>query len=542
MPREADGGHSMNTVMKGLAVVEPRLKAGLRASGWLLVVPVVLYALAVLPFVFEDVLGEPDLERMALGLLYGAATGLHEFANYHYGYLVSFGYYQGLYHLLPTAVLLNSSELITAINYIGYASAVLAVAALGLYLSRLFGVRAAFATAMLFALSPVFLDLGTSGHPQLPGLALVLTGAWLLTYVADPLRRSWVRWLFALGSFAILVAAVCVRNDVALAFPFITLAAPESELATVRVWLRGAAVRLGVLLAVVLVYVFLETHAYHDNGTNSEFLSSFFESFYRLDTLPRGIAALLLASGLATVSALLALLLVPKLSAWRSRLTGLNFVAIALLAVPSLIFWLPNATPSRHLLFATLAVALSVGLLLARNTRVPQLVAFAIILPLTNQVLAEASHGLLVRTYSWEYPLLTDRRATKSVPMGAFPLDHEARQEEYKVLRTEGRTFARACTGHVVAYANEPHYMMMSLLELDRSVRFTSTVEDDIYLMRATGRRCTVDFVTKLGYSRRDVLRDILQANRFPGLPIYVQEARLTPYDRTPIPAERRFP
>ena len=55
-------------------------------------VPVVLYALVVLPFVYRGVVGEPDLERTALGLVYGASSGLNETAGFHYGYEVSFGY------------------------------------------------------------------------------------------------------------------------------------------------------------------------------------------------------------------------------------------------------------------------------------------------------------------------------------------------------------------------------------------------------------------------------------------------------------------
>jgi hypothetical protein len=170
----------MNTVLERRVAV-PQLNPG----KWLLAVPVVLYALLVLPFVFRDVVGEPDLERTAMAILYGASSGLHESAGYHYGLEVSFGYYAAFYHLLPQAVLLDSSALIAAINFIGYSFAVLAIGMLALYISRLFGVVAAVVTCILFAFSPVFLDLGTSGHPQLPGLAFTLLGAWLLTYATD---------------------------------------------------------------------------------------------------------------------------------------------------------------------------------------------------------------------------------------------------------------------------------------------------------------------------------------------------------------------
>src|SRR4051812_43360627 len=170
----------MNTVLERPVAV-PQLNPG----KWLLAIPVVVYALLVLPFVFHDVVGEPDLERTAMAILYGSVSGLHESAGYHYGLGVSFGYYWGFYHLLPQAVLLDSSSLIAAINFVGYSCAVIAIGMLALYTARLFGVVTAVAACILFGFSPVFLDLGTSGHPQVPGFAFTLMGAWLLTYATD---------------------------------------------------------------------------------------------------------------------------------------------------------------------------------------------------------------------------------------------------------------------------------------------------------------------------------------------------------------------
>jgi len=119
-------------------ILQPRVD-GVRLSPGkkLLAIPVVAYALLVLPFVFHDVVGEPDLERTVMAILYGASSGLHEAAGYHYGLEVSFGYYAAIYHLLPQSVLLHSSSLIEAINFIGYGCAVLAMGALALYISHI---------------------------------------------------------------------------------------------------------------------------------------------------------------------------------------------------------------------------------------------------------------------------------------------------------------------------------------------------------------------------------------------------------------------
>jgi hypothetical protein len=538
----------MNTVLEQRVAV-PQLNPG----KWLLAVPVLVYALSVLPFVFHDVVGEPDLERTVMAIIYGASSGMHESAGYHYGLEVSFGYYAALYHLLPQGVLLDSSALIAAINFIGYASAVLAIGMLALYLARLFGVATAVTACILFAFSPVFLDLGTSGHPQVPGLALVLLGAWLLTYVTyvpdtyltygtDTGRRTAYRVVAAVAAWAAMSAALSMRADFVLAFPFITLVAGERELASRQLWLRAAGQRLAVLIPAFAFFLFVQTQAYREPGGNAGFVSAFFATFYKTDTVPRGLLVVVLCTGVASV---LALALLGCLRAART-VPLVNVVALLALALPSLAFWLPNSTPGRHLILVTLAVALAIALMLTRSaglrwSRPQWAIAVAALLALANQAIAELSHGTLQRHYQWTFPPLTARRATQSVPMGMFPLDHEAKQESFMMLRNEGRQFARGCSGNVLAFAEEPHYMMISLVELDRSMRFETVEVGDTRVIQARGARCSVDFVEKAAAWHRDALREFLEAGYDAGWPIYFQESRRNPSDRTRVPDERRY-
>jgi len=510
---------------------------GFRSRGWLLALPAVLYAAAVLPYVYQGVVGEPDLERMMLGIIYGASTGLHATANFHYGYLVSFGYYQALYHFLPNSILLNSSALIPVINYVGYVSAVAAMCTLALYTARLFGVRVAFATCMIFGFSPLFLDIGTSGHPQIPGMALLLLGAWLLTFATEERIRLVYRVAAASAALAIVTTALCVRNDVALVFPFITIASPAHETPSVRTWLRTSGLRFAVLAVAVIIYVVIESNVYHDNGGNADFVTTFFATFYNPRTVPRGLAAFVLATGIASILCLAAL----AASRAARQLPRFHLAAIALLALPTLLFWLPNPTPPRHLLAAVLAVAMFIALVVSRVVRPQYVFALGILLPLGNQVLAEASHELLVRNYQWPYPQLTPRRVSTSIPTGAFPLDHEAKQEDFMYFRNEGRAFARACSGHLLVFAQRPQYMMLSLIELDRGVRLSSSRVGDAEVVRASGSRCTADFVVNPSEVHGDTLREFLAKDAYKGLPIYFQEARRDKYDRTPVPAARRF-
>ena len=523
----------MNTVLE-----RPVAVPQLNPERWLLAIPVVLYALAVLPFVFHDVVGEPDLERTAMAILYGSASGLHESAGYHYGLGVSFGYYWAFYHLLPQAVLLGSSSLIAAINFAGYGCAVIVIAMLALYTERLFGVVTAVTACILFGFSPVFLDLGTSGHPQLPGLAFTLTAAWLLTYATDTAVRGAYRVLVSVLAFAVATVALTMRGDFVLAFPFITLVARVGELQSRRKWLLAAGQRAGVLAAAFLTFLILRSLAY-DSGPEGDtgFVANFFATFYKTDTVPRGLAVVVLCTGVVTTLALVGLIFVRT----ARQLRLLNAVALSALALPSLVFWLPNSTPGRHLILVTLAIALALALFITRSARPRWAIPAAALLVISNEALAEISHGWIDQHYPWTYPSLSERRATQAVPIGLFPLDHLAKQESFRVLRKEGRAFARGCSGKVLAFAEEPHYMMLSLVELDHSMRFQTVSVGDTKVFQARGARCSVDFVEKAAAWRRDPLRTFLEAGYDAGWPIYFQESRRNPSDRTPVPQDRRY-
>ena len=510
----------------------------LRLGKKLLAIPVLVYALLVFPFVFHDVVGEPDLERTVMAVLYGATSGLHEAAGYHYGLEVSFGYYAALYHLLPHAVLVNSASLIEAINLIGYCSAVLAMGALALYVTRLFGVTAALITCILFGFSPVFLDLGTSGHPQVPGLAFTLIGAWLLTYVTDVDLQA--PWRIAAGAAAwlALTVALTFRGDFVLAFPFITLVASDSELTSRRKWLRAAGTRVALLIPAFAVFLILQSMAFSAGAAGKAgFVSTFFATFYKAGTIPRGLMVVVLCTGVASLLAFLWLIF---LRAARS-LPVIHSVAILALALPSLAFWLPNSTPGRHLILVTLGVALTIALILTHAARPRWALPAAVLLVISNQAIAEVSHSLLEQHYQWTFPLVTGRRATQSVPMGTFPLDHDAKQELFMRLRNEGRAFARTCSGNVLAFAEQPHYMMLSLFEADPAARMKTLEVGGTRVFQFRGTRCSVDFVEKAAAWHRDALSEFLEAGYDAQWPIYFQESRRNPSDRTSVPEERRY-
>ncbi len=459
-----------SSVLEPLQLDPRSAVTSLESRRWLLVLLPVIYALVVFPFVYRGVVGEPDIERMAVAILYGARTGLHELAGFHYGLGFSFGYYAAFYHLLPRSVLLNPAALMAIINFMGFAFAVLSVGLLGLYCARLFGIRTALLICILFGFSPIFLELGTSGHPIVPSQALLLLGAWLLTFVTDPAGRTARRVVLAVVAFVAITVALTVRADAAFVFPFITVMGSDREMSSLRSWMRASALRLAVLASALLVFLLLSSQVMsgvHDSGDG---LISYLEGSYRLASVPKSLIFLVLITGVATTLLAVGLMLLPA----ARRQPRAQLLAIAALVIPTALFWLPVQGVPRHLLPITLAAAIFVALGLSRNLRPRAALYVALLVVLANQILPELAYPLVARYYPWSNPHLTGRRISDGLPFGAFPMDQRAKQQTYVGFRDEGRAFADTCSGKVLALAEESEFILMYLIGQDPSVRLSA--------------------------------------------------------------------
>jgi len=156
-----------------------------------------------------------------MAIVYGASSGLHEAPVTHYGLEVSFGYYAAIYHLLRGRC---SSIVGTHRGYQLQSGTVRLSSPWGCWRWVRCDVSLAFAaavvTCVLFGFQSVFLDLGTSGHPQVPGIALTPARSMLLTYVTDIELRPGRRLLAGVAAFRRSDGgALTMRGDFVLAFP-----------------------------------------------------------------------------------------------------------------------------------------------------------------------------------------------------------------------------------------------------------------------------------------------------------------------------------
>ena len=487
------------------------------ARRWQTIAPAIVYALILPFFVYRDVLGEQDMEHMALGILYKAAHHLTDMTEFHYGYNFSFGYY-ALLDLFPRSLLSDSTSLIFLINSIGYVSAVLALLLLGPYLDRVFGPRVAVIGATLFAFSPMFLQLGTYGHPILPGLALFMFGAWVLTY----LERS--RWI-ALISIAAFVAAMSMRADIVFGLPFVAIAAPKDS-TSLGDAIRNALPRTAVAAISFLLFLVIQRSVFGDQGGA---LNNFMGSWYDPSRILSGIGLSIIASGIASSLAAGYALLKLRQRSYR------DVIAIAALILPSAAFWLPNATPARHLLFLTLGVALLVALML---THMRRLAIACLSLVVANQALAEITNPIVVSQRDWVY-VRPPERAAPYMPMGAFFLDQPANQEYLARFRREGKELARVCDGAVVLMMDEAHYLMMAMVDRYPGVELTSIETLGLSAYEAVTDGCRMRAVHKWNGWPHDAVPDFLASEEYRGWRFYYQELTRGKPDKALIPAER---
>src|SRR5436190_7176856 len=319
--------------------------------------------------------GEIDVAWMIAGVVHGTLAHQPFSGALHYGSNFSFGYYALLY-LLPPEVRADPASLARVVNAIGLASVTAALPLAWRTLARLMDEHAAAFAVAVFFFSPLVLQVSGSGHPLLLAFALSLAGALLLDRAA-------------LAGVLLMTAALAVRAEVALLFPFFALARP------------GVLRRSLYLAAALAVFFILQRLVVPPTHTGAGSILAFVASYYDVRSLPRGMALLAIGAGFATcLAAAAALRRTPAVRLDRRQMTGL-----AALIVPSALAWLPNPQPVRHFFVLALGIAMFLAWRLTpsiAHRRALWLTAAVVIAG--NQVLAELAYPLVVRHYDWAHP------------------------------------------------------------------------------------------------------------------------------------------
>lgn len=379
-----------------------------------------LYALWIDKFRYRGLLGEDDLYRVLVGVLDGARYGTHLASASHYGKAFSFGYIAAIYRFADPRTLADSQRLIALINEIGFWSAAAGCFCFWLLAWILHGLRSATIAVLLFAYSPMMLELGTSGHPILPAVALFAAGSCCLLL---PVRgaRSFV--FTVLGSL-LLLAALVARAEILLAFPFVVLA--RADFSDWPRFLKDAGQRaLAPVLATAAFFAFKV--AWVDTTPGTDRLGSFLEQFIRLKTIPIGICVFTLSCGIATaVVGLIAVVAItratrsaPAASEQKAALLHSAIGPLVLIA-PALAFWIANPRPGRHFILCLAGVSMLIGWLIPLHFASRPLHVYALVvgIVLANQALGALIGPLILKYAPSKIVVLPDK--TYHLPRG-FP-------------------------------------------------------------------------------------------------------------------------
>src|SRR5258708_1521176 len=452
---------------QGMELIQhPPLKIGrfttVFRSEILIALPMLLLALAAIPFRYDRTVSEPDLVHMMAGLVYAHDLGSYEAVMY--GLKFSFGYYKVLEWLAPSNWLANADTTAQVINLFGVGFGLALALSCTAYLRAVFGLTVAIAASVLFLLSPVMLPLAFAGHPLTGATACLFAAGWLMA--ATEASAPGMKWFAFALSCSLILLGLSLRAEILFAFPFV-IAARAGGFAPRREWIATSGPRFVVLIAAFGAFFVLQRTYVSQSGGASESVAFYVRMFVSPGRIVLGVATVALAFGFIAA-------LVTAVAAVRLRWRMPAFAYALILALPSLVFWLPNPQPARHFFFPVLAFCLIVAMWLEVKWRsTARVTALSALIVVANQVAAEVTHPLIVKHYGWSYPALADRRVTQRAPIGLFPLDQRANQAEAEVYRHEAVLLARAAPQHLLVLGDLPHYMIGNLIAADRQLRWT---------------------------------------------------------------------
>jgi hypothetical protein len=354
-----------------------------------------IYVLWIYHFRYQGLLGEDDLYRVLVGLLDGARYGTHLASASHYGKAFSFGYIAALYRFADPRTLADPQRLIALINEIGFWAAAAGCFCFWLLAWLLYGLRSATVALILFALSPMMLELGTSGHPILPAFAFLAAGSCCLLLPASGVCAIPLAFLGSL----LLLAALVTRAEVLLAFPFVVLARADFR-SFPRI------VKSAIAPGLAAAAFFLLKHAWVDSTPGTVGAVEYVAQALRSRYIPIGVYVVALSCGIAT-AAVGAIAVVAMVRAIRAANSGspqreaLCHAAVGplLLILPALAFWIADARPGRHFILCLGGISILAGWLLQRRFAARPLLVYALAFAIVagNQALGALAGPIFLR-------------------------------------------------------------------------------------------------------------------------------------------------
>jgi hypothetical protein len=496
---------------------------------------IALYGCAVAALSDDAVFIDADLYRMLLGILNGQATGLGVRDPLHYGQSFSFGYLAWIYRFAGEPVLRSPALLTAYMHKLGYDAAVGALVFLWLALARAYGIRVATLGLILFAFSPLYIELGVGGHPILPAYMLLMAGAFLFFSSGKGAGRF---FYFSTGA-ALLAAGMAVRADTLFVWPWIALTHRNASGKEYACRTLERAVFMAAAFAMFLLarQLALGPHFAEAVSSGSHTLVEWLKEFFRLKNIPGGAASALLGAGLTTVLAFAGSLIVLRREPY--RLAGPLVIMLI-----TLFFWLPVGVNARHFIAFLFGACVCIALVFARlHPERSKSLQMAVMVVVFNQLLAEALRPAFLEHHASAYLSIPDAKRTFSdAPLG-WEWNHIATlQQRHRLYDAWAARLENVCEDKVVVmmdYDDQEQALVrlydavpmpkIDLLALEGFKRTESAAKD--------GK--TFVFVTKGDVWPADPLADILKMPELATYKILIDPYTLSAYDHALLPRRR---
>jgi hypothetical protein len=367
---------------------------------------IAIFTGCVIAMQYTTTLGEWDLYSVAAGILDAATNGKGLNSSLHYDRNFGFGYLAAIQAFVDDATLRDPDRLMVFINRLGVAFLVPGLLLFWAALTMIRGSTVATVAVVLFAFSPMTLEMATSGHQAQIAFTFLAAAA---VCVFAPLS-GWRMALAHLAAFLLLTAGMTVRAEIFLAFPWLVLSRTSlhSWSECRRSFCLYAIAPAAALIAVLLLkYEFIVPIA--DSATPS--VQQYFVQFYEWDNLLPGLVYLAVGCGIATVAVafLAGIRLLFGGNAWPgvgNRLEAL-LAPVALIVTP-LVFFLPNPAPPRHFMLTLAGLTIVIGIAIdrARGLHRHTIVLSLLCMIAGNQILSEAVRPWLLRANDARSPYL----------------------------------------------------------------------------------------------------------------------------------------
>lgn len=502
----------------------------------------VLFITIVYFFQYRGALGESDLYRVLMGLLDGAVSQEGLASNLHYGRGFGFGYILAFYEFVPAAIMRDPDKVTAIINTVGLLSITCGLVFFWLSVALVYGVRAALMAMVVFAFSPMILELATSGHQILVAFAFLSAAA---VFLFLPVT-GWHAIVAALVGMLLLICGLTMRAEIFLALPYLVLA--RVKFSSPRVFVTSLLVRTAAPAAAFAIFFLLKAKVatFPSDGPSS----SFFDQFYRWSNLGPGIVYLALGCGIVTVTvgALAGLVIVVRGIRSKNGETYRELAEklvgpIALILVPTA-FWIANPQPARHFILVLAGFAILIGCLgetVWRRNPVAALVALLVIV-VGNQALSAAVRPTLLAMNEARSPYRPAPEAYRTfthAPLGWSWLHHEALDARRRNWNALGDEIATACDAGVIIFSDEAEQLITRLYVGGVPVKAMSSRIDGFVAFTGIRDGRTFIFISKMTGWPADAIKAIVTDHSFDRFQLYNDPYTLSTYDILPIPTDR---